>query len=139
MADPSPKRSSWLWVPFALGMPLMMAGLAFFLLSECSAGSDAIEAYAATVRGGAVVSESVGGAEAAELTEVLGRTRTVSSSNFIAQAGTQCVWVTLHLDQGSRAARFVLAERQDGFAVTAASLQRECRCPIDIHERCRLE
>ncbi|MEZ4335007.1 MAG: hypothetical protein R3B82_00075 [Sandaracinaceae bacterium] len=128
----------WGWIPGAIFVAIGI-GTSVFLFGECSSSREAIEAYAASVRAGAVVDPRVGGAEAAALTEVLRRTRSVSTSNFIGQAGTECVWTTLELDQGSRSVRFVLAERGDGYEVVAASLTRECDCPIDDDLPCHLE
>ena len=109
------------------------------LADECGAGSDALDAYVASVRAGAEVSPSVGGEEAAELTDALRRTRAVHVTNFQAQAGTACYWVRLELDDGSRDARFVLEDTAESRQVVRASLRRECECPDpDFEQRCRL-
>ena len=116
------------------GMVLLFAGLA----RQCAAGGEVILAYASSIRAGAAVSESIGGAEADALTEVLRHTVSVDVQNFIGQAGTACYWVRLEGERGTDA-RFVLAERGEGMHVIAATLRRDCDCPIDEELPCHLE
>lgn len=121
---------------------LLGAGAALFvtLVDASRAGQAGLDAYVASVAGGAEVSEEVGGAEASALTELLRETRSVSIDNFQAQAGTACFWVELHHAGRSTDARFVLAERGEEQVVIRASLRRECVCPDpDFEERCHLE
>lgn len=132
---PSTSRGGCLgWGFFALVLTGSMLLLAVVLAHECSAGSDTISAYAAAIRAGGEVSEAVGGAEAAELTEVLRRTSSVSVANFQGQSGTACFWVRV----GGRDARFLLADREGVMEVAGASLRRECECPVDEDEPCHL-
>ena len=144
MSDSGAQRASGFGrigtVLFALCMSGAGVLLAVTLLGECGAGSDVVSAYATSIRDGAIVSDAVGGTEAAALTEVLRTTRSVSVSNFQAQAGTSCYWVRLHGAGDSTGASFVLAESEDGMRVIAASLERECTCPDpDFERRCHLE
>ena len=125
---------------FALVMVGAMVLLTVTLVGECSAGTDVVNAYVSSIRGGDAVSRAVGGDEAEALTAALRGTRSIGVDNFQAQAGTACYWVRLRQAEGDREARFLLGESGDGWRVIGASLRRECTCPDpDFEQRCRVE
>jgi hypothetical protein len=115
-----------------------MVVLVVVLTRASSSGREAIERYVASIKKGETVSVSVGGREADAVTKALRDSRSFSIANFQSQQDTACFWVTLRNATTNVDARFVLAERSSKQEVTAASLARECECPVDVHRPCGL-
>lgn len=142
MAEARPRNvlSTLGWGLFALVMVGSMVTLVVVLGGESSDGRATIERYVAAVRAGQDVGADVGADEAAALTSALRATRSFGISNFQAQSGTACFWVTLRGEGGSTEARFVLVGEGEQRSVRAASLRRECNCPDpDYEQPCHLE
>lgn len=138
MEEKQKKTNTMLAALLAVTLIGAMITLVVVLSSASSTGREAIEAYLSSIRSGASVAQSIAGDEAESLTKELRQSKSFSISNFQSQADTSCFWVTL---QGEKKveARFVLAEKDGQTIVTAASLLRECDCPIDFDLACRLE
>ena len=109
------------------------------VLSRASgSGRKAIEAYVASIKAGANVSEAIAGREVDAVTRALRESESFSISNFQSQQDTSCFWLKLRGKQGDVEARAVLVDRSSTTEVSALSLGRECECPVDHDLPCRL-
>jgi hypothetical protein len=122
----------------ALIMMVGMFVLAYVLITSSNAGRKTILEYINKIKEGEPVSEQIAGAEAEALTTAIRRSSGFSISNFQSQSNTSCFWIALQ-GEGATSAQFVLAEGSNGDTVTAASLTRECDCPIDFDQPCHLK
>jgi hypothetical protein len=136
MSEASSAQSRVFQVVLAVVLIGSMGVLVVTLKRSHDRGRAVFGAYVAKVRAGAHVGSAVGGVEADALERKLRQSYSVSVGNFAAQHGTSCYSATLHGSDGNTDVHFVLGVEDS--AVVALSASRECDCPEDPDEPCRL-
>lgn len=139
MNTPAP-RGRWLGTTLKLaflGSVVALFGFAMLQIQQAGAsGMAVIDAWAASVRSGAPVSEALAGSEREQVASVVKASTGTSYVNFLAQAGTACFEVKLD-DPSRTRLSILLVEQGDRSTVAAVGIQRECECPDDT-EPCHL-
>ncbi len=124
---------------FALVLGTSMVTLVVVLVRARDAGRATIQAYVTSIKAGADVTASAAGTEAPRITDTIRRSSSFSVGNFQSQSDTGCFSVTFSLPGAKQDAAFVIDERESPARVKTVTFLRDCDCPDDASQPCRLQ
>jgi hypothetical protein len=124
---------------FALVLGTSMVTLVVGLIRVKDAGRATIQAYVASIKAGTNVTPAAAGLEAPRITDSIRRSSSFSVRNFRSQSDTSCFSVTFTLPGAEQDAAFVIDESASPARIKVVTFLRDCDCPDDANQPCRLE